>query len=67
MLIRIYDYAHDVLNIHFWDIPSIIVLVVIAVIAVLHTVRQKKRENDFEAEENRLRRNMQRKYAEEAV
>lgn len=53
MLIHIYNYVHDILGIHFWDIPAIIVLVVIAVIAILHTVRQKKRENDFEDEMKR--------------
>lgn len=56
MLIRIYDYAHDVLNIHFWDIPAVIVLVLIAVIAVLHTIRQKKREHDFEEEHKKSQR-----------
>lgn len=50
MLIRIYDYVHDVLGIHFWDIPAIIVVILMIVIAVVHTIRQKKREKDFEDE-----------------
>lgn len=56
MLYRIYTFAHDV-GIHFWDIPSILVLVLIAVIGIVHTVRQKQREEDFEDElDSRQRR-----------
>lgn len=56
MLYRIYEFAHNV-GIHFWDIPSIIVLIAIAVMGIVHTVRQKQREEDFEEEsEARARR-----------
>ena len=49
MLYRLYEFAHDI-HIHFWDIPSITVLVLIAVIGIVHTRRQKKREEEFEEE-----------------
>ncbi len=55
MLYRIYTFAHDV-GIHFWDIPSILVLIIIAVIGIVHTVRQKQREEDFEDELDSRRR-----------
>ena len=49
MLYRIYEFAHNI-GIHFWDIPSIIVLILIAVVGIVHTRQQKKREKDFEEE-----------------
>lgn len=58
MLYRIYTFAHDV-GIHFWDIPSILVLIIIAVIGIVHTVRQKQREEDFEDELDSRRRHAQ--------
>lgn len=58
MLYRIYTFAHDV-GIHFWDIPSILVLVLIAVIGIVHTVRQKQREEDFEDELDSRQRHAQ--------
>ena len=49
MLYRIFEFAHSI-GIHFWDIPSILVLVLMAVVAIVHTKRQRKREKDFEEE-----------------
>ncbi len=47
MLYRIYEFAHHV-GIHFWDIPSILVLILMVVVAIVHTRNQKKREEEFE-------------------
>ena len=56
MLYRLYEFAHSV-GIHFWDIPSILVLLIIAVIGVVHTICQKQREEDFQDKsEERARR-----------
>ena len=58
MLMRIYEFAHSA-GIHFWDIPSIILLFIMAVIGVVHTYRQREREDDFEDEmEHRKKRSL---------
>ena len=49
MLYRVYEFAHGA-GIHFWDIPSIMVLILMLVVGGIHTQRQRKREKDFEEE-----------------
>lgn len=50
MLYNFYEYAHNSLGIHFWDLPALAVAIVIIVVLIVHSHNQKKRENDFEEE-----------------
>lgn len=52
MLFRMYEFVHSI-GIHFWDIPALIVLFLMAVIGGVHTLRQREREEDFEDEMER--------------
>ena len=50
MIMDLYNFEHNVLHIHFWDIFAIITLALIVVVAGTHTILQKKREKDHEKE-----------------
>lgn len=43
-----YEFVHTKLG--FWDIPALIVLIAIIAVFVVHVIRQKRRENEFEDE-----------------
>ena len=45
-----YAFVHTKLGFCFWDIPALIVLIAIIAIFVVHVIRQKRRENEFEDE-----------------
>ena len=45
-----YEFVHTKLGFCFWDIPAQIVLIAIIAIFVVHVIRQKRRENEFEDE-----------------
>ena len=44
---RYFEFVHN-LGIHSWDIPALIVAVILVVMILVHRHNQKKRENDFE-------------------
>ena len=44
---RYYEFVHN-LGIHSWDIPALIVAVILVVMILVHQRNQKKRLNDFE-------------------
>lgn len=43
-----YMFSHSVLGLCAWDLPALIVLVVMIVVFAVHRHKQKKRENEFE-------------------
>ena len=43
-----YMFSHSVLGLCAWDLPALIVLVVMIVVFGVHRHKQKKRENEFE-------------------
>lgn len=45
-----YEFVHTKLGFCFWDIPALIVLIAIIAVFVVHVIRQKRRENEFEDE-----------------
>ena len=45
-----YEFIHTKLGFCFWDIPALIVLIAIIAVFVVHVIRQKRRENEFEDE-----------------
>ena len=46
---RYFEFVHH-LGIHSWDIPALIVAVILVVMILVHRHNQKKREKDFEEE-----------------
>ena len=44
---RYFEFVHN-LGIHSWDIPALIVAVILVVMILVHRHNQKKREKDFE-------------------
>lgn len=46
---RYFEFVHN-LGIHSWDIPALIVAVILVVMILVHRHNQKKREKDFEVE-----------------
>lgn len=73
MLIRFYDFEHalDLLGfhegLHFYDIPSIAVIVLLIVMGLVHWRKHKKRQKEMEEElEERLEQKRQR-FGEDGV
>ena len=50
MLYNFYEFAHNSLGIHFWDLPALVAAVALVVVLIVHSRNQKKRENGFEEE-----------------
>ena len=46
---RYFEFVHN-LGIHSWDIPALIVALILVVMILVHRHNQKKREKDFEEE-----------------
>lgn len=44
------SFVHTTLGFCFWDIPALIVLIVMAVVLIVHMVKQNRREKEFEDE-----------------
>ena len=43
-----YMFSHSVLGLCAWDLPALIVLIVMIVVFAVHRHKQKKRETEFE-------------------
>ena len=43
-----YMFSHSVLGLCAWDLPALIVLIVMIVVFAVHRHKQKKREKEFE-------------------
>lgn len=48
MLYNLYQFVHNSLGLHFWDLPALLVAIVMIIIAIVHSRNQKKRENEYE-------------------
>ena len=46
---RYFEFVHN-LGIHSWDIPALIIAVILVVMILVHCHNQKKREKDFKEE-----------------
>lgn len=69
MLIRFYNFEHALHmfhrdGLHFYDIPSLVLAILILVMVIVHIVRSKKRKNDFEKE---LQDNIEKMQAEDGL
>lgn len=49
MINAYYNFVHGI-GLHLWDIPAILVLVIMIVVFIVHKNNQKKREEDFQNE-----------------
>lgn len=52
MLYNFYEFAHNSIGVHFWDLPALLVGVVLIVVLIVHSRNQKKRDDDFDKERN---------------
>ena len=48
---QLYEFAHN-LGVHVWEIPSLVVILVMVIMGIVHWRNQKKRDSDFEDELN---------------
>lgn len=55
MLYNLYEFSHNTMGLHLWDLPALLVVVVTVVVFIVHSRNQKKREDDFnEARKEKL-------------
>lgn len=52
MLYNFYQFVHSSLGICFWELPALLVGIIMIIVAVVHSHNQKNREDDFEEERN---------------
>lgn len=52
MLYNLYQFVHNSLGICFWELPALLVGIIMIIVVVVHSRNQKKREDDFEEERN---------------
>lgn len=64
MLYNFYYFVHNSLGLHFWDLPALLVGVIIIVMVIVHTHNQKKREKDFDEERQEKQEAMQKEFDE---
>lgn len=50
MWINLYNFTHNSLGMHFWELPALIAGVVTLVELIVHSRKQKKREDQFDEE-----------------
>lgn len=44
-----YEFVHS-LGLHSWDIPALVVVLIMVIVGLVHTRNHKKRDKDFEEE-----------------
>lgn len=48
MLYNLFNFIHETLNLHFWDLPTLLIGVIMIIMLIVHTHNQRKREKKFE-------------------
>lgn len=64
MLYNFSYFVHNNLGLHFWDLPALLVGVIMIVMLIVHTHNQKKREKDFDEERQEKLEAMQKEFEE---
>lgn len=59
MWINLYNFTHNSLGMHFWDLPALLAGVIILIELVVHSRKQKKREEEFDEERTERLETMQ--------
>lgn len=67
MLYNLYQFVHNSLGICFWELPALLVGIIMIIVAVVHSRNQKKREKDFEEERQEKLEALQNGVSEETV
>lgn len=63
MWISLYNFTHNSLGMHFWDLPALLAGVIILIELVVHSRKQKKREEEFDEERAERLETMQKEAA----
>ena len=63
MWMDLYRFTHDSLGMHFWELPALIAGVVTLVELIVHSRKQKKREDQFDEERTERLEAMQKEAA----
>lgn len=61
MRIDLFNFTHNSLGMHFWDLLALLAGVIILVELVVHSRNQKKREDEFDEERTEKLETMQKK------
>lgn len=59
MLYNLYQFVHNSLGLHFWDLPALLVAIVMVIVAIVHSRNQKKREDKFEEQRQEKLKSLQ--------
>lgn len=59
MWMDLYNFTHNSLGMHFWELPALIVGAVVLVELIVHSYRQKKREEESDEERTERLESMQ--------
>ena len=52
MFYNLYNFTHSRLGMHFWDLWTLVLAVLLIVVLIVHSRNQKKREDKFEETRN---------------
>lgn len=63
MWINLYNFTHNSLGMHFWELPALIAGAVTLVELIVHSYKQKKREDQFDEERTERLEAMQKEAA----
>lgn len=50
MLYNYFQFAHNSMGLHFWDLPTLLAAVGLIVVLIVHSRNQKKRDDNFDKE-----------------
>lgn len=50
MWINLFNFVHNSLGMHFWELPTLIAGVILLAEVIVHSLNQKKREEQFDRE-----------------
>lgn len=59
MWMDLYNFVHDSLGMHFWELPALLAGVITLVELIVHSYNQKKREKKFEEDRTERLETMQ--------
>ncbi len=67
MLYNFYQFAHNSIGVHFWDLPALITTVALIVVLLVHSHNQKKRDDNFDKERNKRLETLANEAAEDSA
>ncbi|MBD5455309.1 MAG: hypothetical protein HDR23_02340 [Lachnospiraceae bacterium] len=67
MWMNLYNFTHNSLGMHFWELPALLTGVIVLVELGVHSYKQKKREKKFKEEREEKLETIQQEVTAEAV